>query len=140
MKPETEFVVELLKAGAFLARVGGRITAGYGLSQQQFVILKVVEEAGQISQREIRSNLLYDKSNVSKAVGILVRKGLATIDRSPEDARVQVVEATDKGREIVGQCMKDFERWNRQWVRGTDSKGLVAATRLLRSLAAGSEE
>ncbi len=134
MTPETQLVVELLRLGTHLVRTGTRLVAQHGISQQQFVILKAAEERGPVSQKEVCSAFVYERSNVSKAVRQLSAKGLLTKARSPADGRVTLLEITPAGREIVAACMPAFERWNQAWAGQLDAGELARAVALLRKL------
>ena len=135
MTRESALVVELLRLGAFLTRTGGRLMAQYGLSQQQFVILKTIEEQGPVSQKGVRSSLLYERSNVSKAVGRLVELELVAVRRSPADGRVTLLDATGSGRRLVAECMHVFEKWNLTWSRQLTAREIDRLIDLLRKLA-----
>ena len=134
MTRESALVAELLRLGVFLARTGGRLAAEFGLSQQQFVILKAVEERGPVSQKRVRSALLFERSNVSKAVGRLRNLELIEVSRSPDDGRVTLLEITDRGRSVVDACMGVFEEWNRIWSRQLKAQEIDRAVSLLRKL------
>ncbi len=134
MRIEDRLAAELLQIGAYLIRVGGRLVAGHGLSQQQFVVLKQIEERGPLSQKEVCSALLYEKSNVSKAVSRLSHLGLITASHSPEDGRVVVLEITPAGRKVVDECMAGFKEWNSAWAGRLSPAEIRGALRLLRKL------
>lgn len=114
--PSSRIVSELLRIGAYLQRNGGRITKRYGLSQQHFVVLKAIQEQGEVSQKHIRTTLLYEKSNVSKAVTKLLDSGFITTRQSDEDARIILCSVTESGVRIIDSCMRDFNQWNVQWL------------------------
>ena len=86
-KQKTQIVKSLLRLGVFLQREGNRIVSDFGLNQQQLVVLKEIQEKGPVSQREICSELLLEKSNVSKIVGKLYSQGYITVSHSERDNR-----------------------------------------------------
>ncbi len=127
-------VKELLRLGVYLQREGARMTREYGLTQQQFVVLVAVKEQGPVSQKEIVSDLLYEKSNVSKCISRLDGLGYVATRRSDEDGRRMVCEATDEGRTVVASCMKVMRRSNARWLQGVSEEDLAAACKVLREL------
>lgn len=106
----------------------------YGLTQQQFVVLVAVSEQGPVSQKEIVSDLLYEKSNVSKSVSRLVRLGLVSTSKGEVDSRVVMCEVTEAGRGVVGRCMRLMKEWNEQWLQGVSQDDLEQVWRVLSSL------
>ncbi len=130
----TGIVRSLLRLGAFLQREGNRLLSGHGLSQQQFVVLKEIEERGPLSQKEICSQLLLEKSNVSKTVKKLVRSGLVDRKPSPDDNRISSLMITAKGLEVVSQCMEVLDQWNREWLKALSGKELEGAAAALAKL------
>ncbi|MCP4676817.1 MAG: winged helix-turn-helix transcriptional regulator [Deltaproteobacteria bacterium] len=134
MKTETQLVVELLRLGTFLTRTGNRLMAGHGLSQQQFVILKTIEERGPISQLQIRNQLLYERSNVSKATSYLVSLGFVETTKSTEDKRVTFLAITSEGKQTITACMNIFNKWNKSWSNQLGAKERRQLVRLLRKV------
>jgi len=112
-----EIAKSILRLGAFLQREGDRLIGRYGLTQQQFVVLKEIQERGPVSQRDICSELLYEKSNVSKIIKKLGGEGLVRRTASPEDGRVGLLMITKKGVRMIGLCMSTLNIWNRYWLR-----------------------
>jgi len=131
---EDAFVESLLALGGWLTRSGSRLMAPLGLSQQESVILIAVVEQGPIPQRDLRSDLMLERSNVSKAVLHLESKGLLTTGPSPADARVTLARATPEGRALAGRCLQTYRRWNRDWLEGSDPQLLAVAASLLQDL------
>ncbi|NOZ04256.1 MAG: winged helix-turn-helix transcriptional regulator [FCB group bacterium] len=120
MDPKTQnalrIVKDLLSLNAHLRRVGNRITGKYGLKQQQFVVLSEIVMKGEINQKQIAGELLYEKSNVSKIVKKLKALGLIEITQSSADRRITLLRPTDSGRKIQAKCMKQLNAWNRDWI------------------------
>lgn len=124
----------MLTLGAYLARTGGRLVAQYGLSQQQSVMLIAIDEQGPVSQKGIRTALLYERSNVSKAAAQLQAMGLIQDESSPDDGRVVLLRTTPEGKRIARACMATFNEWNEQWLDGIPKREIRGALSLLRKL------
>lgn len=109
-------VRQLLRLGAFIQREGDRLAGAYGLNQQQFVVLKEIQEKGQVTQKEICSEFLFEKSHVSKIIKKLKDAGLISMSASSDDGRSRLCMITAKGERTVKECMKQLNRWNRSWL------------------------
>ncbi len=131
---ETEkikIVKNLLRLGAFLQREGNRLLNKFNLNQQQFVVLKEIQERGPLSQRDICSELLFEKSNVSKIVKKLAVNKLVNITCSSEDNRISLLIITRKGNKVVEQCMMRLDQWNMDWLKSLSEKEIKQATKML---------
>ena len=117
---EDRFVASLLALGGWLSRVGGRLMAPLGLTQQESVILLAVADRGPMRQRDLRSDLLLERSNVSKAVIHLESMGQLATAPAPEDARAVLVRATPAGQELAARCATAYQEWNHRWLDGAD--------------------
>ncbi|ACS80425.1 MarR family winged helix-turn-helix transcriptional regulator [Maridesulfovibrio salexigens] len=117
MSYANKMVIELLRLGAYLQREGARVTREFGLAQQQFVVLVAVKEQGPVSQKAILSDLLYEKSNVSKSIARLSALGLIQTSRSVDDSRVVLCEVTEEGRDVVERCMVKMKALNEKWLQ-----------------------
>jgi len=108
--------------------------APLGLSQQQSVVLITVARREPVRQTELRSGLLYERSNVSKAVAFLEKKGLLRVRPCPEDGRAAWIETTAKGRGLVDACLAAYDQWNVAWLAEANDKEIERTTRFLREL------
>lgn len=131
MSNANRMVMELLRLGAYLQREGTRMSRKFGLTQQQFVVLVAVKEHGPLSQKDILSDLLYEKSNVSKCISRLVSLGMVEVSRKEEDSRVVMCEATEEGRNTVDMCMKTMKSWNETWLQQITSNDLKQVVNIL---------
>lgn len=105
------------------------------LNQQQFVVLKEIQERGPLMQRQICSALLFEKSNVSKIVKKLQSRGLVAAAPSPTDARAVRVRVTARGRRVIGRSMLRLRTWNKAWLAGLSARELREAQTMLDRIA-----
>ena len=63
---------------------------------------------GPISQKELGETLLFEKSNVSKIVRILLEKKLVDVDVAPGDRRMTLLFETPEGIAVWKNCMQAF--------------------------------
>lgn len=115
-KNKSAVIRRLLRLGAFLQRTGDRLLGDYHLTQQSFIVLKRIQENGPVRQKDICSDLLYEKSNLSKIISKLSRLGLIRAARSSHDARAADISITGKGAKLIERAMKRLEAWNRNWL------------------------
>jgi DNA-binding MarR family transcriptional regulator len=89
-----ELIVNLLRIGAFLQRNGNCILHEFNINQQQFVVLNHIFRNQPVNQSNICSNLLFEKSNISKIISKL--ESLKYIDqrKSGDDKRSTVITCT----------------------------------------------
>lgn len=112
----TDVVKRLLLLGAFLQRQASRAVADLGINQQQFVLLKEIEEKEPINQKDLCSELLFQKSNVSKMVAKLECMGLVKRQVYPHDNRVTFLSVSKKGRGVLQEGMSRLNQWNTAWL------------------------
>lgn len=127
-------VRELLRLGAYLQREGARVTREYGLTQQQFVVLVTIAEQGPVSQKDIVSDYLLEKSNVSKSVTRLEALNLVSTSRSDKDSRIVLCEPTEQGKRVARECGDVFKALNARWLAGVSQDELADALKVLRKL------
>src|SRR5210317_1552003 len=84
----TQIVQGLLKCGHFLQREMNQVCQRFGLKQQQFSVLNEIIWHGPINQKELGEKLLFEKSNVSKIISILLEKNLIGSAIAPIDRRM----------------------------------------------------
>jgi len=109
---KTKVVVDLLRIGAYLLREGNRIAEQFGINQQQFVVLNFVNENELVSQKEICSSLLFEKSNVSKIIKRLEKRGLVEKKSSSGDLRYSHINCTQKGQGVIEKGNIEFDKFN----------------------------
>jgi DNA-binding MarR family transcriptional regulator len=99
----------ILTAACFrLGLLGARITQEFserveqvGITHKQVGLLAVVSAGLAHSQRDIAARLHVAPSLVVSLVDQLIEAGAITRSRSASDRRVQVIELTDRGRELL---------------------------------------
>jgi len=107
---ETLIVQLLLKCGLFLQREMNQVCQRFGLKQQQFSVLNEIVWHGPINQKELCEMLLFEKSNVSKIVSILLEKSLINSTVAPGDRRMALLFETPEGLAVWKDCMQAFHK------------------------------
>ena len=131
---ETQIVQLLLKCGLFLQREINQVFQRFGLKQQQFSVLNEIVWHGPISQKELGETLLFEKSNISKIVRILLEKKLITIAVDPIDRRLTLLSETPEGDSLWKDCMKAFNESSIEFLSMLSEDEVTKAIELLTKL------
>lgn len=73
---------------------------GFELTPEQFLILDLVQEYGELYQRQICEITLKDRANVARIIKILEDKGFIDREESSNGRRIYKITVTKKGEEI----------------------------------------
>lgn len=76
------------------------VEKGFDLTPEQFLILDLVQENGELYQRQICEITLKDRSNVARLIKILEEKSLIQREQSSNGRRIYKITATEKGKEV----------------------------------------
>lgn len=81
----------------------------YGLTMQQFNVLRIVKGAGSegVTTSEIRDRMLDKMSDASRMVDRLVAMELLEKNRYKEDRRLFNIELTEKGNDLITSLVRD---------------------------------
>ena len=131
---ETLAVQLLLKCGLFLQREMNQVCQRFGLKQQQFSVLNEIVWHGPISQKELGEALLFEKSNVSKIVKILLEKKLIDFAVAPGDRRMTLLFETPEGAAVWKDCMQAFHEASTEMMSQLSEDEAAEAIRFLKKL------
>ena len=134
LNDKNKIIVNLLRIGAYLLREGNRIAEKHGINQQQFVVLNFISENELVNQKEICSNLLYEKSNVSKIIKRLEKRGLIEKKSSSGDLRYSHIYITAKGQKMVNEGIEDFNEFNNELLKNLSEKEVEVTLKTLQLL------
>lgn len=76
----------------------------FGLTESQFGVLEALHHLGPLAQGQLCQKILKSGSNVTTVVDNLERDGLVRRVRDEDDRRVQVVNLTERGRELIARA------------------------------------
>lgn len=131
---ETLIVQLLLKCGLFLQREMNQVCQRFGLKQQQFSVLNEIVWHGPINQKELCEMLLFEKSNVSKIVSILLEKSLINSSVAPGDRRMTLLFETPEGLAVWKDCMQAFHKSSTEIMSLLSQDEATKAIRFLKKL------
>ena len=131
---ETRIVQLLLKCGLFLQREMNQVCQRFGLKQQQFSVLNEIVWHGPINQKELGEKLLFEKSNVSKIISILLEKNLIGSAIAPIDRRMTLLFETPEGLAVWKDCMQAFHQSSTEIMSLLSEDEAAEAIRFLKKL------
>ncbi|MEL7098619.1 MAG: MarR family transcriptional regulator [Pseudomonadota bacterium] len=73
----------------------------YGVGPGGGMILMVIDEAGPLTMQALAGEMVRDKSQMTRMVAPLERKGLLSREQGADDARQSIVALTPEGRDFV---------------------------------------
>jgi DNA-binding MarR family transcriptional regulator len=89
---------------------------------------------GPISQKELGETLLFEKSNVSKIVRILLEKNLIDSAVAPGDRRMTLLFETPEGIAVWKDCMQAFHESSTEIMSLLSEDESAEAIRFLKKL------
>ena len=130
----SKIVQGLLKCGQFLQREMNQVCQRFGLKQQQFNVLNEIIWNGPISQKELGETLLFEKSNVSKIVKILLEKKWIRVAVATHDRRLTLLTETPEGFAVWKESMQAFNQSSSELISNLSEYDQVNAIKLLKKL------
>jgi len=97
----------------------------YGLSDQQWRVLRVLGEHGAVETGRIASEAYILGPSLTGVLARMERDGLVQRERDPADQRRTVVEATAKGRKTIARLSDTIET-HYQWLEQSLGKQKLA--------------
>ena len=76
----------------------------FGITESQLAVLESLHHLGPLTQGQLCQKILRSGSNLTTVVDNLERDRLVRRDRDPNDRRVQIVQLTPKGSEVIGRA------------------------------------
>ena len=118
---------KLMNIGGMLQRLGNRMLMPFDLNHQQYSVFFEIGKAGKVRQKDMVNRLLLEKAHVSKIVKKLHAMELISTTRSDDDKRSCWLSPTPRGKQVLKECGKMFQAWNREWADSLDEKQIDAA-------------
>lgn len=83
-----------------------QILPGWSLTLSEVYALSALAERAPLSQAELGSALLLEKSSVSRLVAQLEQRGWVTRERDPRDSRLRLLRLSEQGAAINAQLQR----------------------------------
>ena len=135
MKLETYFPYKLAStAEAFSRRLVEVYRRTYGLSREEWRMLLLLADAGQLTSLELAKRTTLDKVQVSRAAAKLEEEGLITRSVPKSDRRLRVYTCSDEGQRLFANVFPQVEACANAMLRNMKPDDLEALTRGLQAL------
>ena len=134
MGHDTAFL--LARANALSLTAVNAAVEPFGLKVRSYSVLGIAVAGLQPTQRELSDFLHLDPSQIVLLIDELEKAGLATREPAENDRRVNVVTATDKGREVHRLARKAAQQAERECFSALDADDLTRLKTLLSALSA----
>ena len=93
-----------------LDRETTRISASYGLTFPQFMVLEALLHKDGMTVGEIKDTILSSNGTIPVIINNLVKLEMVQRDKDPEDHRKSVVRLTEQGRKLIEQVNPENEK------------------------------
>ncbi len=100
----TGIVSRLLTFIRYQHRFSHKMRAAYGIGGRQLSVLRFLESDGPQSVGSISRHLWVRDATASPLLERMEEDGYVVRRRSPVDNRKLIIEATDKGRQVIGEA------------------------------------
>lgn len=105
--------------------------SGADLTAEQWGILMLFWNRGDVTQEEIAGACGVDKSTVSRAVSAMERRGLIVRRLNPADTRRKILSLTDKAGALKEKCVQAVEVSLERALRGIEPEERAACLKVL---------
>lgn len=122
-----------------LNAVGGasviRLLEGrYGITRREWRLLAHLWQAGELSPSDLALEIRLDRARTSKAIGMLLDKGLIERKLLPHDPRRAMVTLTSSGMTLVSDVFPQVAGIHESWVSVLNDQELALLQKMLNAL------
>ena len=110
MKEDSGILIGIHRIVKDLDRETTKISASYGLTFPQFMVLEALLHKDSMTVGEIKEAILSSNGTIPVIINNLVKLGLVQRTKDPEDHRRSVVELTEQGRELIERVCPENDR------------------------------
>ena len=103
MKEDSDILITIHKMVKDLDRETTRISASYGLTFPQFMVLEALLHKESMTVGEIKDTILSSSGTIPVIINNLQKQGMVKRSKDPEDHRRSLIMLTDKGRLLIEQ-------------------------------------
>lgn len=92
------------------------LEGGYGITRREWRLLAHLWQAGEMSPSDLASEIRLDRARTSRAIGVLMEKGLLERKKMANDPRLALVSLTGQGVSVVQEVFPRVSEIHRHWV------------------------
>ena len=131
---EIQLIGLVVNCGLFFQREINKAFLPFGLNYQQFCVFNEIIRNGPLSQREVCERLLFEKSNTSKIIKILLGKNLIQMTSDIIDRRLTLLSETPEGFSLWKDLIKVFHEFTSRFSSVYEKEDIALTTRNLKKL------
>ncbi len=108
---QQRMVIDIIHTANWLDEKISIVLKAYGITHPQFNILKIVKATNPepLSVKEIKDNIMFSNSDVTRLIDRLVAKELLCRQTCPINRRKVDIRITKKATAVLNKITKDFE-------------------------------
>ena len=103
----------------------------YGITAEQWTVLKRLDEQDGISIKGLTKRVGKDQGNVTRIVDVLVKKGVVKRTSNPEDKRSSLVYLTEEGKEVTKNLIPIDKKVHDTALHGLSQEDLTLLKQIL---------
>ncbi len=104
---------------------------GAGVTVDQWVLIKTVDQFQPISQTELAQKAVKDNASITRTLDILEKKNLLIRSADPSDRRKYLIELSKEGSDFVARYMDTITDLRKQGTKGFTTKELESLRSML---------
>ncbi len=105
-----------------------------GITVEQWVILKIVSEHSNLSQKELANKSYRDPASITRTLDLLEKKGLIQREAIPENRRAYHISLTKKGTQFVKENIAMVNKHRELSTNGMTENELKTLSKLLEKI------
>ena len=102
-----------------------------GITIDQWVLLKIIEEAHELSQKELADRSLRDPASITRTLNLLEKKGLIRRRNIEGNKRQYCIVLTEEGKQFVEKLLPLVLNLRAQSIQGFSSEELQQLSSML---------
>lgn len=111
-----DYIEIYVSAIKYLEELVSKPTQEYGLSFEQFLILKEIYDDNSISLKDIAAKREVTRGAISRQAGVLIRNNYIQQEIDPSDRRRMILHVTDDGQKVVENLMPKISKRFYSWI------------------------
>jgi len=122
------------KVGKRLSRLVASFLRPYGITPEQWTVLKKVSEADRITQKQLAIKADKDQATLTKILDLLEKSGHLQRIKNPEDRRSYYIQQTEKGMALQEEITGPIENLFNMLTEEMNEADLAAYFNVLQQL------
>lgn len=95
---------------------------GFGITVDQWVLLKVIEESPGLSQRDLAEKSIKDPASITRMLDLLEKKGFILREPIPGNRRQYKIQLSDAGLKFINDHMEVVQMQRERSLQGFSSE------------------